>query len=370
VKSEKKVLIVVGGTGGHIYPGLALAEKLMEQHPDIKCEFIIDRRQLAYELLKENRYETYKISAAALPRKKFWNLLGFMVRMSVGIVQSYLLLRRIKPEIIVAFGAYISVPVVIYASPLKIPVILHVQNYFPGLDNKFLMPFARKIAVSYQSSFEFFPPNKTVLTGNPIRQKLMNAQRGASLDFLKLKDRRTTILIFGGSLGSHNINNAVAGLLPYLEDYEDVIQFIHICGRNDYMMISEEYSKYGFTCGIFKYMEDMEHAYCVADIVIARAGATTVAEITALCKPAILIPYSEATSQHQNLNAKLLCRAGGAICYDEEGLSGEGLAVRLIPLIKDPDIRKQMSVKTGVLRERFIGASNSLSLLIGNELKG
>lgn len=364
----KKVLIVVGGTGGHIYPGIALAQNLAERNKDISFSFVTDKRQLALNILKEKGYVVHSITSAPLPRKKFWHTCRFILKMAIGIAESIILLRKNRPTVIVAFGAYISVPVAIAAKILKITVILHEQNYFPGLANKFLTFIAKKVAVSYTASREYFPYHKTILTGNPIRKELFEVSAEEGLKYFKLEKNKINILVFGGSLGSQSINLSILGILPYLEGINNDIQFVHISGKKDFQRIIDEYSKFSYTARVYEYIEKMEYAYSIADIIIARAGATTIAEISALGIPSILIPYPAATSQHQFLNTKQLCNAGCAICYDEEILSGAGLAVRLAPLIKDSNRRREMSLKAKIFENAFINASNRLSAVIEDYL--
>ncbi|MFW6134362.1 MAG: UDP-N-acetylglucosamine--N-acetylmuramyl-(pentapeptide) pyrophosphoryl-undecaprenol N-acetylglucosamine transferase, partial [Elusimicrobiota bacterium] len=173
-----------------------------------------------------------------------------------------------------------------------------------------------------------------------------------------------TIFVFGGSLGSRNINLSAIGILPYLEGLRKDIQFIHICGKHDLKTIAQRYESGGFKARVYDYLDKIEYAYSVADVVIARAGATTVSEITALGIPAILIPYPEATAQHQMLNAVPLCKIGGAICCTENILSGEGLALRIIPLIKDRNKRREMSISTTSLRDNFREAAERFADLV------
>lgn len=366
---KKKILMVVGGTGGHIYPGIALTRQLVEKEPGVSVEFVVDRKPLAFEVLFKEGYPVHKITSEPFPRKCFLYICRFIFKMVRGLIESVFLLRKLKPDIVVAFGAYISVPVVIAAEFLKIPVVLHEQNYFPGLANRFLTFLAKKVAVSYKSSIEYFPPHKTVLTGNPLRKELFEVDRKEGLEFFKLDEGKLNILVFGGSLGSESINISVVGILPYLEEINEQLQFVHICGDMDFQNIIGEYSKFGYTARVFRYIKDMEYAYSIADIIIARAGATTIAEITALGIPSILIPYPHATSMHQLLNTIPLTKTGGGICYNEEKLSGEGLALRLIPLIRDSNIRRGMSIKAGILKERFINAAEKLANVVITEMQ-
>ncbi|MFH1414773.1 MAG: undecaprenyldiphospho-muramoylpentapeptide beta-N-acetylglucosaminyltransferase [Elusimicrobiota bacterium] len=366
---SKKIIIAVGGTGGHIYPGIALAEKIKEKYPDSRISFIIDKRPLAFKVLSQKGYSASRITACALPRKKFWNICKFLVKMSIGLIECIILLKKRKPDCIAAFGAYLSVPVVIGASILKIPVVIHEQNYFPGLANKFLGSFADRIAVSYRSSIEHFPAKKTVLTGNPVRKELFEVDKDAGRDHFGLNKDKVTVFVFGGSLGSESINIVIIEILPYLESMAEQVQFIHVCGNKNRAQLKEEYVKYGFSANVYAYLDDIRYAYAASDIIIARSGATTVAEITALGIPSLLIPYPEATSQHQVLNTLPLCNIGGAICCNEEKLSGEGLALRVLPLIRDAEKRREMSMKMMTLKKRFIEASEKLAEVIINEIK-
>ncbi|MBN2407243.1 MAG: undecaprenyldiphospho-muramoylpentapeptide beta-N-acetylglucosaminyltransferase [Elusimicrobia bacterium] len=362
---KKNVLLVIGGTGGHIYPGIALAQKLTEIHRDISMNIIVDKRPLASQILREKGFLVHRITSAPLPRKKFWNIIQFILRIIKGFIQSVILLRKIKPSVIVAFGAYISVPVVLAAQLMNIPVILHEQNYFPGLANKFLTFAANRIAVSFRDSEKYFPEDKMVFTGNPIREEIFKIDRKKGLDYFGFEDERITVLIFGGSLGSESINQSILGILPYLEGFRDRIQIIHICGDKDTDRIVAEYRKEGLKARIYKYLKNMEYAYSVADVIIARAGATTVAELIALNIPSILIPYPEASSQHQIFNIKELSKIGGAIYYSESILSGEGLAIRLIPLLKDAGLRKQMASKMEALKDDSVKPVDKLAEVTG-----
>jgi UDP-N-acetylglucosamine--N-acetylmuramyl-(pentapeptide) pyrophosphoryl-undecaprenol N-acetylglucosamine transferase len=367
--SDKKILMVVGGTGGHIYPGIALAQKLSEQNPGISIDYVIDKKPIAYKILSGENNNIYKITSAPLPRKKIWHVVKFAFKLTKGLVESLILIKKIKPDVVVAFGAYMSVPVAIAAEILQVPVVLHEQNYFPGLANRFLALFAKKIAVSFDSTKGHFPANKVVLTGNPVRKDLFNVSRENSLKEFMLEEGKITVFVFGGSQGAESVNLSVIGALPYLEEFVDKIQFIHICGHNQLEKVTDEYAQYGFNARVYDYIKHIENAYCIADIIISRSGATTVAEIAALGKPSILIPYPGATSQHQLLNAKPLCNIGAAICCDDEKLSGESLALRFKPLLKDTGSIRDMSIKALPMRDRFRGASEKLAAVVMGEVK-
>jgi UDP-N-acetylglucosamine--N-acetylmuramyl-(pentapeptide) pyrophosphoryl-undecaprenol N-acetylglucosamine transferase len=364
----KNILLTVGGTGGHIYPGLALANKLLERNPGYSCSFIIDKKPIVESIFNKKGFRTYRIDAAPFPRNKFWHIIKFLYISLKGFLMSLLLLKRKKPDIIVAFGAYISVPVVIAAYALKIPVILHEQNYLPGMANRFLSFMASKIAISNSISMKHFPPEKTTLTGNPVRKELFEVNKEDALEYFNFDKDKTTILIFGGSQGAMSINQSVYSLMPYLESLRESIQIIHICGGKLGKQVLDEYNKYDLKALVYNYLERMDYAYKLADIVVARAGATTIAEISALAIPTIFIPYPHAASRHQYFNARPICDRGLAICYPEEKLSGAGLAVRLVPLIEDKERRRRMVAGYKKYQDKYKGASGRLAELVGEYL--
>ncbi len=360
---DKKVFLAVGSTGGHIYPGIALAQKY-EEKTGSPVEFIVSERPLSKNVIFQRGYKTHSIKSAPLPRKKIWNICKFIYMNLKGLWESVLLLKNNQVKLVVAFGSYISVPVVLAAYILKIPVILHEQNYFPGMANKFLAFAAKKIAVSYRASLSYFPSHKAVLTGNPVRKEIINTQREEGLKYFNFREDRINILIFGGSQGSQSINLTIYGMLPYLEGWREKIQIVHVCGDRIYDQVKKEYQFYDFNARIYRYLDNMEYAYSIADLIIARAGATTIAEIIVKGIPAILIPYPYASSQHQKLNAKPICKAGLAMYYSEDNLSGAGLAVRVVPLLRNASRRKNMSIKSSAFRKNFINASDNLYNLI------
>ncbi len=359
-----KALLVAGGTGGHIYPAVALARELSGRLGPGGVVFAVDKRPLASKVISRLGYRIYTVTSAPLPRRAVWHICFFTVRMLKGLIESLFLLYRVRPEVVVAFGAYTSVPVVAASYIMRIPVILHEQNGFPGMANRFLSGFASRIALSFDSTLKYFPDYKTVVTGNPVREELFKAERKEALRHFGLSPGKITVLVFGGSLGSLEINMNMIGVLPYMEDYRERVQFIHVCGRKSYGKVSSGYSGAGFRARVFGYLDRMDLGYAAADIVVARAGATTISELAALGKPSILVPFPGATSHHQLLNAKPLSAAGGAVCFPEGFFSGEALAVRLIPLINDREKLKRMKEKLEPMGERFRSAASRLSDLV------
>jgi UDP-N-acetylglucosamine--N-acetylmuramyl-(pentapeptide) pyrophosphoryl-undecaprenol N-acetylglucosamine transferase len=216
------------------------------------------------------------------------------------------------------------------------------QNSVPGFANRFLGRFSDAIAVTYQESISFFPREKTFLTGNPVRKKILAKEAADPHAVFGLEKDRFSILIFGGSLGARTINNAMIGALHYLLDLRQNMQFVHQTGEKDLMNVSEAYKKLKFHGMVFPFIDQMSDAYSVADLIICRAGATTLSEITAIGKTAILVPYPHAASNHQELNARKLEDMGAAKVVLDRHLTGEVMAKMIRELYDNPYKRKEM----------------------------
>ncbi len=364
MKRKIKILMVTGGTGGHIYPGLALASEIEKRFENTEITFITDGRTLAEETIGKSSYKNRKIEAAPLPRKKFWQICCFLFKTLAGFLESVILLKKNRPVIIIAFGSYISVPVVLAAALMRVPVVLHEQNYFPGMANRFLSFWADRIALTFSHSAVYFPPRKVVVTGNPVRENIFTVTRTDGLDKLNLEDGRVTVLVFGGSQGASDINYSFAGVLPYLEGMKEKLQVVHVCGPGKGSGIADSYREAGIKARIFEYMQKMAYAYSVADIAVCRAGATTVAEIASRGIPAIFVPYPHATSGHQQLNAIPVCEKGGALLLKNQDLSGESLALTLIPLIREKDKLRGMKDRAAYFKDVFRNASSRLADIV------
>ena len=361
---KAKIFIVVGGTGGHIYPGIALAQELKKRSSDFEPVFVTDGRPLAGKIIGSGNYGMRKISSSPFPRRKFWNICCFLFKTFIGFCESVFLIKKAKPSAVVAFGAYISVPVVLACALMKVPVILHEQNYYPGMANRFLSFCSEKVALTFKESARYFPPEKTVITGNPVREKILTVSPGHGLSKFGLDKGRATILVFGGSQGAQEINHAVCGVLPYLEGIKKRIQFLHICGNRDTRPIENKYRASGIKARVYKYIEDMHYAYSCADVIICRAGATTISEVVAKAIPAIFIPYSYAASGHQALNLKPLADKGACLVIESGALSEESLAIKLVPLIKKAGKRNQIKKNLEEMSAHFSNAASKLCDLL------
>jgi len=305
-----KVLIAAGGTGGHLYPGIALARELKKHGAEIF--FVIRKKETEEKILQSENIPYTQLNFEGLPRKISIRLFLFLPKLLFATLNTISLLKSLRPDIVVGMGGYLSFPVIIVAKLCSLPTVIHEQNLHPGLANRLLSPYVDKIAVSFEETIKFLPAKKTVYTGNPIREELKIVNLEETRKKFGFTKDKFTILIFGGSAGAHHINEVVVSTLPSIAQLREKLQVLHLTGEKDYSWIDENYRLHKIQAKVLPYLEEMGLAYACADLVISRAGASTLAEILALRKPALLIPYPYATGRHQELQAQYLSEKGCA----------------------------------------------------------
>lgn len=343
-----KVIISGGGTGGHIYPGISLAGEVKNR--DIKNDilFVGTERGMESKLIPREGFKIIKIKARGIQRKICFENLTAMVIFLISLFQSYKIIKKYKPDVVIGTGGYVSGSVVLMAVILGIPTFIHEQNVIPGITNKFLSRIARATFLSFDQSKEYFSNKaKLVFTGNPIRFK--GIKRGTDQEYKKfnLDSSKKTILVLGGSKGAAAINRAVSGSIDLIKEViKNDWQVLLISGQDDYDNMMEIVREDHKIFSVEPYLHDIEKAYSLADLVICRAGATTLAEIASYGLPAILIPYPYATHDHQGINAKIFEREGAAILILEKNLSEEKLARILLDLLKNKDKLERMAKKS------------------------
>ena len=333
-----KILIATGGGGGHLYPALSLAEELKSRQANIL--FAVNRPSPP---LKAKGYPFTRILAFPAPYGLSFKIFAFLMALPIGFLQSLFLLRNFKPDVVVGFGGYFSFPVVLAAVILKVPTLIHEQNVMPGRANRLLSKFVRRIALGFEEAENYFKGKPTVVTGNPIREHILNNNTGRekALKEFGLEADRFTILVMGGSQGASGLNVLFIYALLRIEDRMG-LQVIHLTGERDYEIIKADYGALILKYKVFSFLDRMEVAYRVCDLVISRAGASTISELTALGLPAILIPYTGAGA-HQLENAKYLASRGAAIMLEEENANPTRLKVALAELLKDRQRLKSMA---------------------------
>ena len=330
-----RLLIAGGGTGGHLFPGIAVAEEFLARDPDNEVLFVGTEHGIEGRLLPRLGFRHEFITAAGIRRKNRLSQMKGLAMLLYGYSQSRKILRQFRPQLVLGVGGYASGPVLMAARGLQIRRFIHEQNAIPGLTNKFLSRFVEKIFISLEESRTFFPAEKLVLTGNPVRKEIL-AKMGQTEG--EPREKRTTfnILVFGGSAGAHSINMAVSAALPLLREVRERLSITHQTGEKDLPEVRSAYQAEQLQGKVVPFIEDMAAAYGDADLIVCRAGATTIAEVTACGKPCIFIPYPHAVDDHQRLNAEALLKQGAGFMLLERELSGETLAQLILDLMNDP----------------------------------
>ena len=339
-----RVLIAGGGTGGHLFPGIALAEEIVTRHPKNDVVFVGTDRGLEARVVPQNGFVFEAIKSRGLKGMGVVKMLLGLLLLPVSFFSAIGLLRKYKPDVVVGVGGYSSGPVVLMAWLLRIPTAIQEQNALPGFTNKVLGKVVDAIFVSFEAAIPFFPYKRAHALGNPIRRALLE-------NFLRstIAHERFTLLIFGGSLGARGINSRVIDALPFLKDLKGEIHVIHQTGKADLETVKKGYADQDFPADVREFIDDMAGAYLGADLVLCRAGATTLAELTVCKKASILVPFPHATDDHQAVNAKALVDAGAAIMFREAELTGEKLAAAIRELKNDPPRLAKMEKAAGML---------------------
>ncbi|TSC32110.1 undecaprenyldiphospho-muramoylpentapeptide beta-N-acetylglucosaminyltransferase [Corallococcus sp. Z5C101001] len=341
-----KVLIAGGGTGGHLFPGIALAEEVVTRHPNNEVVFVGTERGLEARVVPKEGYPLEFVKVQGLKGKGVVGLLKGLIALPLAFLASFRILSRQKPDVVVGVGGYASGPVVLAAWLMGIPTAIQEQNALPGLTNKILGRIVKVVFTSFEEARNHFPEAKVQMIGNPIRKKLMDNYLRSSAAHEKF-----SVLVFGGSLGARGVNTRVLDALDALGDVKEQISIVHQTGKLDLETVRKGYADKGFAdvATVVEFIDDMSSAYAKADLVICRAGATSLAELTVCKKPSILVPFPHATDNHQEVNARALVDAGAAVMFRESELTGQKLAETLRGLMTDPAKLKQMAKKAGIL---------------------
>jgi UDP-N-acetylglucosamine--N-acetylmuramyl-(pentapeptide) pyrophosphoryl-undecaprenol N-acetylglucosamine transferase len=331
-----RVIIAGGGTGGHLFPGIAIAEALRLRDPGNQILFLGTSNPIEVSTLSEKGFDHESIVAEGLKGRGIWRQIRSLFKIPVGMWQASRIMWRFHPDIIVGLGAYASGPVALAAWLAGKKLVIHEQNILPGLTNQVLGRLAHRILISFPDTGGVFPPSRTVITGNPLRRELLESR----LD--KKANGAFTVLVVGGSQGAHAVNRAVIESLDHLES-PTRMTFIHQTGRKDAAWVAQAYESRNVTATVKPFFVDMASPYHLADLVVCRAGATTVSELMALGKPAIFIPFPFAANNHQELNARHVANAGGGEIILEKDMNGAVLAGRLDQHASNPKALQDMA---------------------------
>lgn len=342
----KKLLIAGGKTGGHLFPGVAVARRFMERAPDREVLFIGTKEGIENKVLPRLGYPLVTVRSAGIRGKGAAAKLRALFLLPAALFESIKAISSFHPDVALGVGGYVSGPALAAAWLLRIPFAIQEQNVTAGLTNRILARFARKIFVSFDESVQYFPARKAIVTGNPVRREIIEPDNGeAEFDFGKFGEG-LTLLVFGGSQGARAINRAVVDFFRSHPTIRDHTNLIHQTGKEDFEEIYEAYREMGYQRSIvvpFIYM--MGDAYRRADLVLCRSGASTVFELASLGKPAILIPFPDAAGDHQTFNAAALAKRGMAVLIPQKEIEKGALTRALKELLTEPDKLKSMSRK-------------------------
>ena len=354
------ILIAGGGTGGHIFPALSLAQGLKRKNPGSRIVLVGLNRRLELELFKKNNCDYRLLNLVTPPMKLSFTGILFLLQFIRALFQSYRLIRELKPRVAVGFGGYTSVPVILAAKLKHIPIIIHEQNVLPGRANRFLAGLADRVALSFRESRIFFKQKeKIVVTGNPLHFNFLNKSKADACDHFKLDKDKFTVLVVGGSQGARFLNQILTELTGLLTpEQKNKLQFIHLTGVNDFGWVQQNYRNYKVKAAVFSFLDEIGLAYNASDLVISRAGATTVAEICNFGLPAIFIPYPYAGG-HQHYNALALKNKGAAVVLEQKRLTAVTLKNNLIDLMVNKEQLESISANSHKLS--FTNARENLA---------
>jgi UDP-N-acetylglucosamine--N-acetylmuramyl-(pentapeptide) pyrophosphoryl-undecaprenol N-acetylglucosamine transferase len=351
------VVIAGGGTGGHLFPGIALAEEFVLRNPACRIRFVSSGRPLEERVLAETGFEVYRLAVEGLKGRGVMAKLKTAFRLPLSLLQALRMLRRVRPDVVIGMGGYSAGPVVLAAWMLRYDRVICEQNRLPGITNRILSRFAGRIYVGFSGTFAGGSAEKQVVTGNPVRRRIreslisvpdQTAEKSADFTAGRLPEPaaqksttaempadgradRFTVLILGGSQGAHGINMAVVGALDHLAEKAPAADyyFIHQTGEKDRDAVAAAYAQKGFPAMVASFFTEMAALYRQADLVICRAGATTVAEIAVAGNAAVFVPFPHAADDHQRHNAAHLVDAGAAEMILEKDLMAAGLAEKI-----------------------------------------
>lgn len=335
---KRKVVIAGGGTGGHLFPGIALAKSLQRDDVTMEITFVGTKQGIESKVLPREGFKLKTIISSGLLGKRGLNRWVSWSKLPVGAAQSMCFLIYNRPNLVVGVGGYVSAPLVFSAWILRIPILIHEQNAFPGMANKWLGKIADKVAVSYKESKQFFSKKKVEVTGNMIHEKLCQPRE----DFPPPLKQPFGVLILGGSQGAHSINMAMVEALDLLSDRKERLHITHQTGDADYENVKKQYAAKGFSANVMPFATDMPARYRLASLVICRSGATTLAEITAAGRMSFLIPFPYAANNHQEYNARIIeAASAGEVIMDKE-ISGERIAKSIKKAMDEPENLQRM----------------------------
>lgn len=349
-----RVILAGGGTGGHIFPALALAREFIERGDKNSVLFVGSKKGLDKMIISKYGYSLKVMDLEGFKGKGIGKKVLSLSKFAKGLFTAFKILRDFRPDLVVGVGGYSSAPIVMIASLLRVKTVVLEQNLLPGLTNRLLSNFAAIIFTSFEESFSYFPKTKTHFAGNPVRREILSLYHDKSSVENRRDDpckhgsmdkEKFNLFILGGSQGSHQINLVMIKVLDYLSDIRERIEIVHQSGKDDIDLLRDAYHEKGFSCKVMDFIDNIGDVYNKSDLVICRGGATTIAELLVSGKASIIIPYPYAADNHQELNARALERKGAAVVMGVGGLKEKELAITIKDFFKNPKKIKNMENK-------------------------
>jgi UDP-N-acetylglucosamine--N-acetylmuramyl-(pentapeptide) pyrophosphoryl-undecaprenol N-acetylglucosamine transferase len=341
-----KVLIAAGGTGGHIYPGIAVAKEILRRDVNSGVGFVGTAKGLETRIVPENGFKLSLINSAGLKNVGLLGKLKSLFVLPKSFLEARRLIKDFQPDAVVGAGGYVSGPVLLMASLMRVPTLVMDSNALPGFTNRRLAPFVTKAALAFPDAVKFFG-KKAVVTGNPVRHEFFDIAPKAR------DDNSFSVLIFGGSQGARAINNAMIDALKHLQVFKNKLQITHQTGETDFATVEKDYAENDWqTAKVRRYISDMVSEFAKTDLIISRAGATTCAEVCAAGRAAIMIPLPTAADDHQRKNAEALVNKGAARMVLQKDLNGEILAREITDLIEKPEMIAAMETAARKMARR------------------
>jgi UDP-N-acetylglucosamine--N-acetylmuramyl-(pentapeptide) pyrophosphoryl-undecaprenol N-acetylglucosamine transferase len=340
-----RLVITGGGTGGHLFPGIALAQAMMQSYPGCEVLFIGTERKVDKTALADLGFATMTIKSQGLKGKSLAAKIKAILQQPAALFEAARIIRKFKPDLVFGVGGYVTGPVILAARLLGITTCIHEQNSIPGLANKLLGRIADRIFVSLPGSEKYFPGAKTIVSGNPVRSTIVQAAKQMRQ---QKKHEPLTLLILGGSQGARRLNSLMLEAAEKsLVHRTPVPNIIHQTGEHDEIFVQEKYAELGIKAWVQPFFRDMAEIYSLADLVISRAGATTIAELTVFHIPVILVPFPFAADNHQEINGRYLVEAGAGLMFNQSELDGEKLGMEINRLLADPKLLEEMATNSG-----------------------
>ncbi len=334
-------MIAAGGTGGHIFPAVSVARELKRRKEERRIVFIGTRRGLERKIIPAEGFELIEMNVGGIKGKGIAEQIGAVVKAVLCFFWSIGYIMKVRPSLVVGAGGYVSGPVVAAAWLLRVPTMIQEQNLTPGSANKILSRFVKEIAVSFEET-RYFLKGKITVTGNPVREDFTHLEK-------KGRGEKLSILVFGGSQGARTINRGMMEALPLIKELKEKILITHQTGPADHATVKECYAREGIEAEVIEFITDMPKRFEAADIIISRAGASTIAEILAAGKASILVPFPSATDDHQRKNAQALSRASAAYFCNDAEFSGRYVADVMKEFIENPSLIGKMEERAAAL---------------------